>query len=277
MEKSRRPGADPNAESEFERESRYEEEEGEPAAGSRSPQHQYRTATDEPVFEEEPEGSEPVFPSVPADDPYPQSASRLQKPDRADGPHEETADGYQYRPFADDDYSLRSPKTRRQMGRTGPFWLIGGVLLAAVVITVFFVTGGMDIVGESREQGEPQGVAGQPGGAALPAETVMPTSTPLPPTPTPVSVLRIGQEVQIGNTEGQGIRLRADAGLAAITQAIYNDGRIFVVLEPGSGFSGYPVEKDGHEWYRIRVADDPDDQLVGWTVRTYLIPTDIID
>ncbi|MFZ1756795.1 MAG: hypothetical protein WAU10_23800 [Caldilineaceae bacterium] len=96
-----------------------------------------------------------------------------------------------------------------------------------------------------------------------------PESTPAPAASD--SRLSAGMQVIVANTNGQGIRLRSTPGTAALTLGIYNDGAPFLVLSPGGDYGDYPVQADGYLWYRIRVVNDPADQLVGWAAGDFLV------
>lgn len=213
---------------------------------------------DEPVFEPAPEQTppdEPVFAPVDAG-PGPGSAPPT---DRAGG-----ADEYGW---FDAEGNLAAPQTdsNRRLGRTGPFWAIGAAI-AIVVILVFWLSLGRSGPEEPRA-GAVTPSAGEAGSAAL-TEADPPTPTSAPPTPTPIPLLGVGQEVVVGNTNGAGIRLRGEPGLAGLTLEIYGEGAPFVVLDPGSEYATYPVEIDGYVWYRIRAQDET--EVVGWAVGDYL-------
>jgi hypothetical protein len=93
-----------------------------------------------------------------------------------------------------------------------------------------------------------------------------PTTMGLPPagTPTagPVGMLAVGQFVQVGNTDGLGIRYRYGAGTDMLTIRIIMDGEVLKVL-------GGPESNEGISWWRLQ------DNLgnVGWAAQEYLLPT----
>ncbi len=109
-------------------------------------------------------------------------------------------------------------------------------------------------------------------GNFLAAQTVIPapTGTPLPPptepagnqTPTPVSgEISIGGYVQISGTSGQGLRLRADAGLDAPQLFLGYDSEVFQVQDG-------PQFKDGYTWwYLVAIYDD---KRSGWAADAFL-------
>ena len=156
------------------------------------------------------------------------------------------------------------PNPNRRLGRTGPLWGALFLIVAVILVLILLLRGGDDTPATPAIQV----TAGAPGGLILPTEAVEPTATPLPPTPTPIPVLEVGQTVRIANTDGEGIRLRADASTNSITYDIYRDGDLFTVVEPSSDYTGYPVEAEGYRWYRVRAEDG----LVGWTVYEFLEP-----
>lgn len=156
------------------------------------------------------------------------------------------------------------PDPNRRLGRSGPVWFLFGLIL-----TVIFLIG-IFIFNPTQVDAPPlQATAGVAGGVAVPSPTpVLPTPTPVPPTPTPVPILEPGAQVRVANTDGQGIRLRADASTESITYEIVNEGDLFEVLEPSNDYESYPVEAEGYQWVRIQ----GEDGLTGWTIRDYLAP-----
>jgi hypothetical protein len=262
MDQARRSETDPKPDFEHEKESEpVFEEESEPVFEAEEDWERSGHGRPEAGYEDQSLEPEPVF--TPA-------AGETGRPGAATGPAQEPGG---QAGTTGDRMALLRPRSKRQLGRTSPFWVIGGIVLALVVVTAVWAISFRDR-DVPTDENPVQDVAGEPGSVVLLPEAVE-TPPPTPePTATPVVPLQVGQRVVVGNTSNQGIRLRADAGLESVTQEIYLDGRIFEVLEPGDGYAGYPVNKDGYEWYRIRVADDPEDQLVGWTVRDYLSPVD---
>ncbi len=169
--------------------------------------------------------------------------------------------------------SSRARRARR-LGRTVPFWwLIGALVLGIVVVAFLFFRD------DSSPAQEPPALEASPetatplevlpeGQATAPAvEEAQPT-----PVPTAPPVFEVGQQVVVANTDGEGIRLRSAPGLGSLTLEIYEEGRAFQILEPGPEYPTYPVEADGYRWYRVQVADDPEDQLSGWVAGEFLAP-----
>ncbi len=239
---------------------------------------------DEPIFSEptldEPAFQEPVFhePALPEISPEAPLESSPDEPVFLDAPAEpgpsaspDSPEEDEYAPFGQET-SLATPRgRRRRLGQTGPIWLIlAGVILVVLVAFLLDRRGG-DAPAAPPAPPEPAVTAPQEAAAPV-AEPAQPSPTPEPPTPTPIPLLQPGQRVVVGNTDGDGIRLRNAPGLNSLTLEIYLDGRAFLVLEPGSEFTSYPVEVDGYRWYRVQVADDPADQLVGWVAGDFLLP-----
>ena len=163
-----------------------------------------------------------------------------------------------------------NPPPRRKLGRTGPVWALGVVLVVIV---------GLGWLAISRLTGTPDDAAQtaaeptvQQAEAATP--TPPPTATPGPqPTPTRVK-LPILSNVIVGDTDGEGVMLRPDPKISGEWVAILEEGDKLVVLEPGPEDEEYPVEADGYLWYRMRVSDkfdDNDNPLIGWSASDFFI------
>ncbi|MYC95037.1 MAG: hypothetical protein F4X14_08690 [Caldilineaceae bacterium SB0661_bin_32] len=166
------------------------------------------------------------------------------------------------------------PPPTRKLGRTGPVWVLGGtalVLIAAVVwLGVSRLTGAEESSTEApSEPAVQQVVAEEP----TPAP---PTNTPGPaPTPTPM-LLPVNANVIVGETDGQGVKLRAQPGLAGTLVEIIAEGTAMVVLEadPDAQHAEYPVPSDGYLWYRMRVTgmvDGEGNPLVGWSASEFFV------
>jgi hypothetical protein len=160
-----------------------------------------------------------------------------------------------------------APHSRR-LGRTGPFWLVVAGMAAVFLFAIWFgfFRGG----GEERDLTLTPIAAGVSGTTALPAEAELIEPTPEAPVPTPMPLLVVNQPVVVGNTGGQGIRLRNEPGTSGQTLAIYRDGDRFIVLPPDGDYDSYPVELDDYRWYRIQV-DDPEENLTGWAAGNFLV------
>ncbi len=167
--------------------------------------------------------------------------------------------------------SEATPNSNRRLGRTPPLWAGLSVLAVVAIVALWFSLG-------KRTSAEPilptvpaAGVVGSALLADAGAQASAPGATAPSVIATPETRLSPGMHVAVGNTNGQGIRLRSTPGTAGLTLGIYNDGAPFLVLSPGGDYDGYPVQADGYFWYRIRVVEDPADQLVGWAAGDFLV------
>lgn len=100
----------------------------------------------------------------------------------------------------------------------------------------------------------------------IPAPTSTPTSVgpTATPTPQPGEVrdgVAVGMYVQISGTGGDGLRLRADAGVKNDPRFLGMENEVFKVKEG-------PKEGDGFIWWRLEAPYDP--TRSGWAVSTYL-------
>lgn len=232
----------------------------------------------EPIFEAEPSRSqpeEPIFDPLPG---APDFSEPLAGPPPPNRPLD--AKGVQWfeeepSPFA------RGGGVMARMGSTAPFWIAGGIMAVLVIAALWA------LAGRTPEETLPanvltpiaEGVAGsvQPpddpaaddafGLAGASEVSREPVAEPVV-----IRTLVPGQRVVVGNTNGQGIRLRSAPGTASLTLAIYNDGSVFTVLNPGGDHNVYPVNADGYQWYRIQIADSPGENLTGWAAADFLIP-----
>ena len=95
---------------------------------------------------------------------------------------------------------------------------------------------------------------------------VVPDSTRVPPTPQSTPTLLPGSFgkgafVQITGTEGQGLRLRADPGLAAAQLFLGFDSEVYEVVDG-------PIQADGYTWWKLTAPYDA--ARTGWAVQDYL-------
>jgi len=105
----------------------------------------------------------------------------------------------------------------------------------------------------------------------IPAETstprpLPPTVTPFPPTPTTSPTPAPGQfamgvYVQINNTGGEGLNIRAEASLTAKVLFSGNDAEVFLITDG-------PVQADGYTWWRLTASYDA--ARSGWAVQNFL-------
>jgi hypothetical protein len=163
---------------------------------------------------------------------------------------------------------IAPPPRNRRLGRTAPFWLVVAGMAAVFLFAIWFgfFRGG----GEDRDLTLTPIAAGVSGTTELPAEAELIEPTPEAPVPTPMPLLEVNQPVVVGNTGGQGIRLRSEPGTSGQTLAIYQDGERFIVLPPDGDYDSYPVELNDYRWYRIQV-DNPEENLTGWAAGNFLV------
>lgn len=89
-----------------------------------------------------------------------------------------------------------------------------------------------------------------------------PTIDPLQPTPTlPADTIGIGVYVQISGTEGDGLRIRATAGLNGETVFRGEESEVFVVKDG-------PQTADGYTWWHLTASYD--ETRAGWAVADFL-------
>jgi hypothetical protein len=91
---------------------------------------------------------------------------------------------------------------------------------------------------------------------APPTPTIDPFATPTSP-----AGVAIGNYVQITGTEGQGLRIRAEPGLAGEFQFLAYDAEVFVVQDG-------PREVDGYVWWYLTAPYD--ETRVGWAAADFL-------
>ncbi len=195
-------------------------------------------------------------------------ASMLSRQSRGATDSRQATDTDAYQPGAEN-----GAVRERRLGRTGPFWLMGGGLLLVVLLGIWLISlrGGND---ESADLQTLTPASGQTENVALPEAEPAETTPPAPATATPIPVLTVGQSVVVANTQGQGIKLRSLPSLEGVTLEIYADGDAFTVLNPDGDYTAYPVEADGYRWYRIQVDGNPDENLTGWAAGDFLTPTE---
>lgn len=103
---------------------------------------------------------------------------------------------------------------------------------------------------------------------------ILPTAQPAIPAAEPASiptiaVLQPGQLVVAVNPEG--LTLQTDASIRAASMERYRPGTAFTVLEPNGDYATYPVQQDGHTWYRFQASDG----LVGWAMIEAIVPAEV--
>ena len=169
------------------------------------------------------------------------------------------------------DVAMTAPP-RRKLGRTGPVWVIGGIVLVVIVGLVWLaisrLTGGSEEVPLTAAEPTVQQV-----------EEASPTPEPATPTtesePEPTRVmLPVLSNVIVGDTEGQGVRLREEPNVNSTVFTIIAEGEKAIVLERDPTDDQYPVDADGFLWYRIRVPGQLDKEgvpLAGWSASDFFV------
>ena len=166
------------------------------------------------------------------------------------------------------------PPPSRKLGRTGPVWFIGSFVLVIIAGLVWLgisrLTGSADVTSEPVSEPAVQQVVSETPTAQLPTATPGPTATPAP------IELPINANVIVGDTGGEGVKLRASPGLFGELVEIVEEGTTMVVLdeEPGSEHPNYPVDVDGYFWYRMRVpgkVDAAGNPLIGWSASDFFV------
>ena len=192
---------------------------------------------------------------------------------------EETADSqtereYNYfeeTPAAD---VVAQPPPTRKLGRTGPVWALGGIALVLIAGLVWLgitrLTGSPEVASETVSEPEVQQVVSETPTQQLPTATPGPTATPAP------VELPINANVVVADTDGQGVLLREEPGKAGQLVKVIEEGATLVVLDAGLGpeLDGYPVEKDGFLWYRMRVPGEFHEDgspVIGWSASDFFV------
>jgi hypothetical protein len=147
---------------------------------------------------------------------------------------------------------------------------IGGAILTAIIL--FLVL--LGVVYLSRRSANVIQDPPAPVVAIIPAptSTPSPTSTPqvtptatvdIPPSPLP-GTFSIGSFVQISGTGGDGLRLRAGAGLDQPVGFLGLESEVFLIVDG-------PLEGDGYTWYLLESPYDEGQKRRGWAVSNYLM------
>ena len=166
------------------------------------------------------------------------------------------------------------PPPTRKLGRTGPVWAIGSVVLVVIAGLVWLgisrLTGSSDVTSEPVSEPAVQQVVSETPTQQLPTATPGSTATPAP------VELPINANVVVGDTDGEGVKLRKSPGLFGELVEIVDEGTTLVVLaaEPDSEHAGYPVEMDGYLWYRMRVpgkVDQAGNPVIGWSASDFFV------
>ena len=100
-----------------------------------------------------------------------------------------------------------------------------------------------------------------------PQAAATPTFDPYAPTPTPTLMpgqIGLGAFVQISGTQGEGLRIRSEPGLAGKQLFLGFDTEVYVVLDG-------PTEQDGYTWYKVAAIND--ETRLGWAASNFLTLT----
>lgn len=143
-------------------------------------------------------------------------------------------------------------------------------LLTSSILLVGFVLTGLVIILLGRNSAPASGVT--PEITIIAAPTLTPTSIDPTRTPTPTATsifflpegtIGIGAYVQVTGTQGAGLRMRAEPGLAGSVNFTALDSEAFLVIDG-------PVEADGYVWWHLEA---PYDQTRnGWSAGDFLSP-----
>ena len=151
----------------------------------------------------------------------------------------------EYRRF-DESSAVETPDTRRrQLGRSGPLWMISIIALLIIVAVVWLA-----LRSSPAEETLSATVEELPTPTAVP--TTQPSEEPTPtselPTPTPIPVeLPPGAHVTVGdNAEVDGVKLREEPGKQGGLVAILFKYQISIPLD-GGGFDENRAFEDGEE------------------------------
>ncbi len=141
-------------------------------------------------------------------------------------------------------------------------------LLTSIILIAGLILAAMVVIFLGRNQ--------NPAANATPIVTIIPaptlTPTPVPPTrvpsPTPTTifflpegVIGVGAYVQVSGTDGAGLRMRSEPGLASQVNFTAMDSEVFLVIDG-------PVEADGYTWWHLEA---PYDQTRnGWSAGDFL-------
>lgn len=107
---------------------------------------------------------------------------------------------------------------------------------------------------------------------AAPTLTAKPEQPTMSPSPTstpinnlPEGVIGVGAYVQVVGTEGAGLRMRSEPGLAGEVNFTALDSEVFLVI-------GGPVEADSYTWWHLEAPYDA--SRSGWSAGDFLSPID---
>ncbi len=141
-------------------------------------------------------------------------------------------------------------------------WVIlGAILFAGLLILITAVSIGLTAPRQTSTVGfVPADLTMIPAPTLTSSAPPTPTIDPFAPTPTATG-LAIGNYVQITGTEGQGLKIRASAGLDGEFQFLAYDSEVFVVKDGPKAVDGYTW------WYLVAPYDNT---RAGWAASDFL-------
>lgn len=141
-------------------------------------------------------------------------------------------------------------------------WVIlGALLLAGFLLLITAISIGLTASHQASDIGfAPADVTVIPASTSTSSAPPTPTIDPFA-SPTSPAGIAVGNYVQITGTEGQGLRIRKDAGLDGEFEFLAYDAEVFVVQDG-------PHEVDGYVWWYLVAPYD--DTRVGWAAADFL-------
>jgi hypothetical protein len=141
-------------------------------------------------------------------------------------------------------------------------WVIlGAILFAGLLILITAISIGLTASRQTSTVGfVPADLTMIPAPTSTSSVPPTPTIDPFAPTPTAAG-LAAGNYVQITGTEGQGLKIRASAGLDGEFQFLAYDSEVFIVKDG-------PKLVDGYTWWYLVAPYD--DTRAGWAAADFL-------
>ena len=143
-------------------------------------------------------------------------------------------------------------------------------LATTAILLVGLILAGLAAIFLGRSQGSISGATPEVTKIAAPTQT--PANTPARATPTPTAtsifflpdgVIGIGAYVQVTGTNGAGLRMRSEPGLAGAVNFTALDSEVFLVIDG-------PVDADGYTWWHLEAPYDKTRN--GWSAGDFLTP-----